>query len=72
MSITVTSLIGVKRHKEESADKLNRRFKRKVDNANLIQDARLRRYFEPPSQKKRRKTKVAAFTDMLRRRYENK
>ena len=48
-----------------------RRLKKKLDREGIIRDVRAKRYFEKPSEIKRRKNKVAAFAAMLRRRYEN-
>ncbi len=45
-----------------------RRLKKRLDREGVIKDARAKRYFEKPSEVKRRKTKVAAFNDMLRNR----
>jgi small subunit ribosomal protein S21 len=63
--------VKVKTHKGESLDKLLRRFKKKIDQEDIIKEARAKRYFEKPCQRKRRKEKVAAFNNMLRARYQN-
>lgn len=49
-----------------------RRLKKKLDREGVIRDVRAKRYFEKPSEIKRRKKKVAAFSSMLRARYENR
>ncbi len=49
-----------------------RRLKKKLDREGVIRDARAKRYFEKQSEIKRRKKKVAAFSAMLRARYENR
>ena len=38
----------------------------------VLRDARAKRYFEKPSDEKRRKSKLAAFNNMVRLRYENR
>mgnify|MGYP002138922003 CR=1 FL=1 len=43
--------------------------KKKLERENIIKDVRMKRYAEKPSERKRRKNKVMAFTAMLRRRY---
>jgi len=37
----------------------------------VIRDVRAKRYFEKPSEVKRRKNKMSAFNNMIRQRYEN-
>jgi len=43
--------------------------KKKLERESIIKDVRTKRYAEKPSERKRRKNKVMAFTAMLRRRY---
>lgn len=43
-----------------------RRLKRKLDREGVIRDARAKRYFEKPSEAKRRREKVLAFNNYLR------
>lgn len=50
-------------------DRAIRRLKKKLDREGTIRDVRAKRYFEKPSEVRRRKRKVAAFTNMLRNRY---
>ncbi len=52
-------------------EKALRRLKKKLDREGVIRDVRAKRYFEKPCEVRRRKNKVAAFTNMLRQRYEN-
>ena len=61
--------VEIKMRRGEPVEKALRRLKRKLDREGVIRDVRSKRYFEKPSEIKRRKKKVAAFTDMLRRRY---
>lgn len=63
--------VEVKIRRGEPMDKAIRRLKKKLDREGVIRDVRAKRYFEKPSEVKRRKRKVAAFTNMLRQRYEN-
>lgn len=48
-----------------------RRLKKKLDREGVIRDVRAKRYFEKPSEVRRRKKKVANFNNMLRNRYLN-
>ena len=52
-------------------EKALRRLKKRLDREGTIRDARAKRYFEKPSEIKRRKKKVMTFSNMLRVRYEN-
>src|SRR5690606_9851084 len=61
--------IEVKIRKGEPVDRAIRRLKKKLDREGVIRDVRAKRYFEKPSEVRRRKRKVAAFTNMLRNRY---
>lgn len=63
--------VEVKIRKGEPVEKALRRLKKKLDREGVIRDARSKRYFEKPCEVKRRKNKVAAFSNMLRQRYEN-
>lgn len=63
--------VEVKIRKGEPMEKALRRLKKKLDREGIIRDARAKRYFEKPSEVKRRKNKVSAFNNMLRQRYEN-
>jgi len=55
--------------KGEPVEKAIRRLKKKLDREQTLQRFRLRRRFEKPSAKKRRKEKAARFAAMLKARY---
>jgi small subunit ribosomal protein S21 len=61
--------IEIKIRKNEPVDRALRRLKKKLERENIIKDVRFKRYNEKPCEKRRRKEKVMAFTQMLRRRY---
>ncbi len=61
--------IEIKIRKNEPIDRALRRMKKKLDRENIIKGTRAKRYYEKPCEKRRRKNKVQAFTQMLRRRY---
>jgi len=63
--------VEVRIRKGEPMERAIRRLKKKLDREGVIRDARAKRYFEKPSEVKRRKNKVAAFSNMLRIRHEN-
>lgn len=63
--------VEVRIRKGEPMEKALRRLKKKLDREGVIRDVRAKRYFEKPSEAKRRKKKVEAFNNMLRQRYEN-
>ena len=50
-------------------DKALRRLKKKIDRDGTLRNVRMRRTFEKPSEKRRRKQKVARFSAMLTARY---
>lgn len=60
------SMIEVKVRKGESLDKALRRLKKRLDRESVLQDAKNKRYFEKPCAKRRRKQKIADFTNYLR------
>jgi len=62
--------IEIKLRKGEPMDRAIRRMKKRLDREGVIRDVRAKRYFKKPSDKKREARKVAAFTQMLRTRYE--
>jgi len=64
--------VEVKIRKGEPMERALRRLKKKLDREGVIRDVRAKRYFEKPSEIRRRKKKVAAFSAMLRARYENR
>ena len=53
----------------EPIEKAIRRLKKKMDREQTLQQFRLRRRFEKPSARKRRKMKAARFAAMLMARY---
>ena len=55
--------------KGESVEKALRRLKKKIDREGTLKEVRNHRHFEKPSEKKRRKMKVAKFSAMLNARY---
>src|ERR1035441_8591884 len=59
----------IKLKKGEPIERAIRRLKKKLDREQTLQQFRLRRRFEKPSAKKRRKEKAARFTAMLKARY---
>ena len=59
----------IKLKKGEPVDKALRRFKKKLDREQTLQQFRLHRRFEKPSARKRRKMKAARFSAMLKARY---
>ena len=59
----------IKLKKGEPVEKALRRLKKKVDREGTLKTVRAKRTFEKPSEKRRRKLKVAKFTAMLRARY---
>jgi len=63
--------IEVNIRKGEPVERALRRLKKRLDREGVIRDVRAKRYFEKPSEIKRRKKKVSAFNNMIRQRYEN-
>ena len=61
--------IEIKVRKNEPVDRAIRRLKKKLERENIIKGVRAKRYFEKPCEKRRRKTQVMAFTQMLRNRH---
>jgi small subunit ribosomal protein S21 len=59
----------VKVKKGEPVERAIRRLKKRLDREQTLQRFRLRRRFEKPSARKRRKTKAARFAAMLRARH---
>jgi small subunit ribosomal protein S21 len=59
----------VKLKKGEPVDRALRRLKKKVDRENTLRDVRMKRTYEKPSEKRRRKLKVSKFSAMLAARY---
>ncbi len=59
----------IKLKKGESLEKALRRMKKKIDREGTLKEVRNHRYFEKPSEKRRRKMKIARFSAMLSARY---
>lgn len=59
----------IKLKKGEAVEKALRRLKKKLDREQTLQQYRLHRRFEKPSARKRRKTKAARFSAMLKARH---
>jgi small subunit ribosomal protein S21 len=62
-------LTEIKVKKGESLEKVLRRLKKKIDREGTLKEVRNHRYFEKPSERRRRKMKVARFSAMLSARY---
>lgn len=62
-------LTEIKLKKGEPVEKALRRLKKKIDREGTLREVRNHRHFEKPSEKKRRKMKVARFSAMLSARY---
>ena len=59
----------IKLKKGESVEKALRRLKKRLDREGTLKEVRNHRRYEKPSEKKRRKMKVAKFSAMLKARY---
>ncbi len=59
----------IKLKRGEPVEKALRRLKKKMTREGTIQSVRARRSYEKPSEKRRRKMKVAKFSAMLKERY---
>ncbi len=57
--------IEVKLKKGESIDRALRRLKKKLDREGVLRDVRNHRYYEKPSERRRRKMKIARFNALL-------
>lgn len=62
--------IEVKIRKNEPVERAIRRLKKKLDREGVIRDVRGNRYYEKPSESRRRRKKVEAFNTMLRHKYD--
>jgi small subunit ribosomal protein S21 len=62
-------LTDIRLKKGESVEKALRRLKKKVDREGTLRQVRNHRHYEKPSEKRRRKMKVAKFSAMLAARY---
>ena len=59
----------IKLKKGEPVEKALRRLKKKIDREGTLRTGRAHRHYEKPSEKRRRKEKVARFSAMLTARY---
>lgn len=57
----------IKLKKGESVDRALRRLKKKLDREGTLREVRNHRHYEKPSERRRRKEKVARFSAMLSR-----
>ncbi|MHC1765078.1 MAG: 30S ribosomal protein S21 [Verrucomicrobiia bacterium] len=55
--------------KGEPVERALRRFKKRIDREGTLKEVRNHRHFEKPSERRRRKMKVARFSAMLSARY---
>jgi len=62
-------LTEIKIKKGESLEKALRRLKKRLDREGVLREVRNHRYYEKPSEKRRRKMKIARFSAMLSARY---
>ncbi len=62
-------LSEIRLKKGEPVDRALRRLKKKVDREGTLKEVRNHRHFEKPSERRRRKMKVARFNAMLSARY---
>lgn len=62
-------LTEIKLKKGEPVEKALRRLKKKIDREGVLKEVRNHRHFEKPSEKRRRKMKMARFAAMLSARY---
>ena len=62
-------LTEIKLKKSEPLEKALRRLKKRIDREGTLKEVRSHRYFEKPSEIRRRKMKVARFGVMLSARY---
>lgn len=60
-------LTEIKLKKGESVEKALRRLKKRIDREGVLREVRNHRHYEKPSEKRRRKEKVARFSAMLSR-----
>ena len=64
-----TKLTEIRLKKGESVEKALRRLKKRIDREGTLKEVRNHRHFEKPSERRRRKEKVARFSAMLTARY---
>ena len=64
-----SALTEIKLKKGESVEKALRRLKKKIDREGTLKEVRNHRHYEKPSERRRRKMKMARFSAMLSARY---
>jgi len=64
-----SDLTEIRLKRGEAVEKALRRLKKRVDREGTLREVRNHRHFEKPSEKRRRKLKVARFNAMLAARY---
>ena len=62
-------LTEIKLKKGEPVERALRRLKKRIDREGTLREVRNHRHFEKPSERRRRKVKVARFSAMLSARY---
>ena len=62
-------LTEIRLKKGEPVERALRRLKKKIDREGTLREVRNHRHYEKPSEKRRRKMKIARFSAMLRVRY---
>ena len=62
-------LTEIKLKKGESVEKALRRLKKKIEREGVLKEVRNHRHYEKPSERRRRKMKMARFSAMLSTRY---
>jgi small subunit ribosomal protein S21 len=62
-------LTEIRLKRGEPVERALRRLKKKIDREGTLKEVRNHRHFEKPSEKKRRKMKIARFSAMLSARY---
>lgn len=62
-------LTEIRLKKGESVERALRRLKKRVDREGILREVRNHRHYEKPSEKRRRKLKMARFNAMLAARY---
>ena len=63
------ALTEIKVKKGESVERALRRLKKKIDREGVLKEVRNHRHYEKPSERRRRKMKIARFSAMLSARY---
>jgi len=63
------ALTEIKLKKGESVERALRRLKKKIDREGVLKEVRNHRHYEKPSERRRRKMKIARFSAMLSARY---